>query len=69
MIIAEMWSESRTWISKGKTEEEAKRAILSKWNKEQDRFGLDNKYSTTGELEEHYDISIYDLTNDDCIVY
>ena len=69
MIIAEMWSESMTWVSRGRTEDEAKANILKKWNERQKLYGLDYIYKTVAELEEHYDITIYDLTADTCIAY
>ena len=78
MIVAILKSETKTWVAKGKTEEEAKKNILKKWNDEQDilidsyrKYGeiwTGYKFSSVVKLEDEYDISIYDLTTTNCEV-
>lgn len=78
MIIAEMWTESRTWISRGKTIRGAKEALRRAWNTEQERLKKDRKRygfdhipvicKTVSDLENLYDISIYDLTASDVVI-
>lgn len=74
MFIAEMWSESRTWLSLGETKHEAKEAIRKKWNESQKdlvRSGwinIPHIYKSVEDLERNYDIDIVCLNAGECEV-
>lgn len=55
MILVVMESESYTWSAFGNTEEEAKKAILKKWNSAKERKHMKN----IEELEEWYGFESY----------
>lgn len=64
MYMATMDSESQSWMSLGRTEEEAKEALRIEWNKCQkslERNGYKNAetFSTFDEMDEEYTISIH----------
>lgn len=65
MYVAMMASESRDWISLGKTREEAKDALLKAWNDRQHKLegrGWNTYYfETSEELEEEYGINVMAL--------
>lgn len=79
MFIALMESETCTWISKGDTAQDAKKALLKEWNKRQDtmkrydkKHGVINdyyKYATPEELEDYYGINIIDFSKTNCEVW
>lgn len=52
-FVAVMRSESFLWIGYGETEDEAKRMILQKWQKE-----LDDEEITLEEMERFYDFDV-----------
>jgi len=72
MFIAQMDSESCSWIALGNTEDEAKIALMDRWNKRQrylsqngiidESWLVDNpKY-----LDEEYGISVVELESGEC---
>lgn len=77
MFVAMMDSESRTWVALGKTEAEAKNAILAEWNELQRKME-DNRwmrdfdrgggfyYDTAEDLEEDYQITVVELKAGEC---
>ena len=79
MFIAMMDSETKTWIAKGKTEQDAKEALRKAWNKDQNRImkymGENGEIfipiicKNTDDLDEMYGVSIFDLTDTDCVMY
>lgn len=77
MYVAMMDSESRTWVALGKTEAEAKNAILTAWNEHQqtmesNRWMRDFEndggfyYETAEDLEEDYQITVVELKAGEC---
>ena len=75
MFIAIMDSESKEWFSLAETENEAKEAILEKWNKDQVsmvRNGWKNQpetFSSIKKLEECYNIQIIRIEKNECVVF
>ena len=77
MYVAMMDSESSTWVALGKTEAEAKNAILTEWNELQRKME-DNGwmrdypheggffYDTAEDLEEDYQITVVRLNAGEC---
>lgn len=70
IYIAQMESESYSWIAAGLTEEESKKALLKEWNKhqkelkeiyERDPFFRAHIYKSVEALERNYDICVYEL--------
>lgn len=73
MYIATMDSESKTWIALGGTTEEAKGAILNKWNYEQRemvaRGYLEEAtiFESVEDLEEEYEINTVNVPRGGCV--
>lgn len=73
MYIATMDSESKTWISLGGTTEEAKGAILDKWNYEQREMAARGYieeatiFDDVGALEYEYEINIVKVQRGECV--
>lgn len=71
MFVAMMESESRSWVALGKTENQAKNAILTEWNEFQRRLGnhgFDNNWCESVEaLEEDYEITVVRLNAGECV--
>ena len=72
MYIANMETETMTWIGLGETEIEAKEAIRNKWNEHQRKLvqsGWKNEEEIAGNLkvlEGWYDIDIIELGVGEC---
>ena len=76
MYVAMMESESMSWMALGNTEDEAKEAILKKWNEHMDNLAkYDNygqydwesgKYESVEMMEMDYDICVMGLTPGVC---
>lgn len=64
MFVALMSSESYEWVGLGKTEAEAKRSILKKWNSSDRRDRM-----TLKELEEWYGFSVYQCEVGEAIIW
>lgn len=61
--IARMETRHYSWLAVGRTEEEAKQAILNEWNASDRRDKV-----TMEELEEEYDLCVDALTDGECLV-
>lgn len=76
MYVAMMESETMSWMALGTTREEAKEAILKKWNEHMDRVAKydnyghydweSNKYDSVEMLEMDYDICSIRLNPGEC---
>lgn len=76
-FVAMMESESRSWVALGKTEEEAKEAILTAWNEHQHKlqshrwygngYEFPVFYDTVDALEEDYAINVVRLNAGECV--
>ena len=76
MYVARMFSETMEWVAIGNTEEEAKEAILKKWNEHMDNLAkYDNygrydwesgKYESVEMMEMDYDIAVFKLMPGTC---
>jgi len=71
MFVAMMESESRSWVALGKTEKEAKNAILAEWNELQrmlGNHGFNNNWcESVEELEEWYQVTVVRLDAGECV--
>ena len=72
MFIAQMDSESCSWIALGNTEDEAKIALMERWNKRQrylSQNGIIDEPWLVGNpkyLDEEYGISVVELEPGEC---
>ena len=75
MFVATMESENKSWIALGETIEEAKDAILEKWNDDQrdmvQRGWLNSPtyFRSVNKLDEEYGIIVQAIELGECRVY
>ena len=75
MFVAQMNSESYSWIALGETREQAGEAIRKKWNKRQRNIHKNDPdfevtiYKTVEELDNYYGIAYFEMKLGQCEVW